>query len=111
MEFNFKEMMPVISILGTFMIFIAGVIWAWLKWSFKASVDLAISEEVDTAKTDIKNWMDKLENNIKTHMKELYSDKVNQAETGKDIERLQGDVKELKKDWKEIRKTIAEIKR
>jgi len=111
MEFNFKEMVPILSILVAVMIFIAGILIAWMKWSFKASIDLAISEEVDAAKTDIKSWMDSLERNLKTHTKDLYSDKIDQAGTSKDIERLQGDIKELKKDRDDMRKTIAEIKR
>lgn len=78
---------------------LAVILIPWLKWSFNTSLKLS---QV-TMETSFKGWMDTLETNIKKNMKELYSDKVNQAETEKDIERLQGDVIEMKKEIKELR--------
>ncbi len=79
---------------------LAVILIPWLKWSFSASLKLSTAK----MEKNFQKWMDTMEDNIKANMKELYSDKVNQAETEKDIERLQGDVIEMKKEIKELRK-------
>lgn len=98
MEFDFEHMMPVIAISVTLIIFLSGAVAGWLKWSFNTSIKLSQTD----IETNVKGWMDSMETNIKSDMKELYSDKVNQAETDKDIERLQGDVIELKKEVRRL---------
>lgn len=100
MEFDFDHMMPILSILVTVVIFICGAIATWLKWSFSTSIKLSQTN----IETNVKDWLDKTEENIKADIKEIYSDKVNQAEVEKDIERLQSDVKELKKTIESMRK-------
>lgn len=63
-------------------------------YSFKAS--LRISEQ--TMEKNFKSWMNTMEGNLKTFIKESYSDKVNQAETTKDIERLDADIERIREE-------------
>jgi len=99
MELDFEHMTPVLSILVPLFIFLSGALWALLRWSFNASIKI---NRLDM-ETNFKKWMKSMETNIKADIKELYSDKVNQMEVEKDIERLQGDVKEMKKTIESLR--------
>jgi len=80
-------------------------------YSLKASLKISQAETID----EIKGWFDKFEDNMERKNKELFSDKVNQAEVDKDLEhmnkelaRMQTDI-DMSGDIKAIKKMVKKL--